>query len=150
MGLQRALVAFGLRHHRFELARSGEEAGFFSKAVEAGSHQAALDLLLCGDVDATALDSTVLEAMYVLRPALREQLRVIATWGPSPVPPWVAASHLAEETRSKIKSIMTSMHLDARGRESLQEADTARFCAVEDASYDTIRRMAREAEGVIL
>jgi hypothetical protein len=40
--------------------------------------------------------------------------------------------------------------LDARGRESLQEADTARFCAVEDASYDTIRRMAREAEGVIL
>ena len=135
---------------RFELARSGEKLGFFSEAVEAGSHQAALELLLQGDVDGTAIDSTVLDALYLLRPELRERLRVIATWGPSPAPPWVAASHLAEETRLKLQTILTSMHLDPLGRRNLQEAKKERLCRVQDADYDPIRRMARETEGVVL
>jgi phosphonate transport system substrate-binding protein len=135
---------------RFELARSGLGSRFFSEAVEAGSHQSALELVLQGDADATALDSTVLEALYAQRPELHEELRVIATWGPSPIPPWVASSELAEETRLEVRTIMTSMHMDDVGREILAEAQTARFCTVENADYDPIREMARMARGILL
>lgn len=135
---------------RFELARTGLGSGFFGEVVEAGSHEAALQLVLEGAVDATALDSTVLEAMTSQRPELREELRVIDTWGPSPMPPWVAANHVDEQTRLGLQEMLTSMHLDPAGRDVLRNAQVARFSAVEDTDYDPIRRMAKVARGVTL
>jgi phosphonate transport system substrate-binding protein len=88
---------------RCELARAGHASGFFASATEAGSHQIALELLLRGEIDATALDSTVLDAMVLQRPALREELRVIETWGPSPIPPWIVSSHVPEDTRARLQ-----------------------------------------------
>jgi phosphonate transport system substrate-binding protein len=135
---------------RYELASAGHGSGFFANAVKAGSHQVALELLLRGEVDATALDSTVLEAMSLLRPELQEELRVIATWGPSPIPPWIVSSHVPEDTRARLQEAFTSMHRDEVGREVLREAQIARFTSVEDTDYDAIRQMARIAQDVTL
>jgi phosphonate transport system substrate-binding protein len=135
---------------RFELARGGYGSGFFGRAIEAGSHLAALELLRRGDADATALDSTVLDAMLAERPELGDELRMIATWGPSPIPPWVVARHVPDVTRSRLLQALTSMHLYDTGREVLRTGQTARFTPVDDADYDAIRHMARVAESVTL
>ena len=135
---------------RYELARAGRPSGFFASAMEAGSHQIALELLLRGEIDATALDSTVLDAMIRTRPDLQEELRIIATWGPSPIPPWVVSSHVDEKTRARLQEVFTSMHRDEVGCDVLREAQIARFTSVEDADYEAIRQMARIAQDVTL
>ena len=134
----------------FELARMGLHSSFFASVVEAGSHEAALELLLEGRIDATGLDSTVLDAMIERRPELVEELRVIATWGPSAIPPWVVSTRVDEPTRLRLLEILSSMHLDPVGRAILADAQTARFSPVEDADYDSIRAMARAAKDVTL
>ena len=133
-----------------ELARAGLGGDFFGQTVEAGYHQVAIELVLEGEVDATAVDSTVLEAMRALRPALGEELRIIASWGPSPMPPWVAAGHLEEETRQRLTEELCAMHLDDEGRDLLATARMSRFARVGDADYDDIRRMESEGRGLTL
>ena len=53
----------------------GRDRSFFGKVAAAGSHEASLRLLLAGDVDATALDSTVLDLLRRRDPSLERRLR---------------------------------------------------------------------------
>ena len=117
-----------------------EEVAARHPGIEARSHY----------VDATALDSTVLDAMLATLPELGGELRVIATWGPSPIPPWVVARHVPEGTRLRLLEALTSMHLDDAGREVLRAGQTARFTCVDDGDYDAVRHIARVAEAVTL
>ena len=79
---------------RCQLAQLGEPTAFFGKTVETGAHQATLRMIVEGKVDASAIDSTVLETEFQRRPVLRRYLRVIESWGPSPAPPWVVTRRL--------------------------------------------------------
>ncbi len=60
---------------RYHLARMGEGWRYFGRVVEAGSHLNALEMVLKGDVDASAIDSTVLELELVSRPDLGDRFR---------------------------------------------------------------------------
>src|SRR5262249_44567968 len=46
---------------RYHLAVKGRASGYFARVVESGSHQDSLQMILEGAIDATAIDSTVLE-----------------------------------------------------------------------------------------
>ncbi len=133
---------------RCELRRAGFADGFFGEVIGAGSHQAAVTMLLRGEIDATALDSTVLEGLCWQSPELREQLRVVVTWGPSPMPPWVCAQHVDTVTHARLREVLTCAHADASGMGVLSRAGVARFARVEDADYDPVRAMDREAREV--
>jgi phosphonate transport system substrate-binding protein len=135
------------RHH---LARMGRDRGFFGKVVAAGSHEASLRLLLAGDVDATALDSTVLDLLRRGDPSLESRLRIVESFGPSPRPPWVVARSVAGELRTALQGAFLAMSSDPRGRAVLASGMASRFVAVRDADYDPIRRVARESERVEL
>jgi phosphonate transport system substrate-binding protein len=130
---------------RYELARRGEGRAFFGKVVESGSHQATLHMIVNGAVDASAIDSTVLETEYRRRPALKRELRVLDSWGPSSAPPWVASRRLPRALRWRLKNIMLDMHREPRGRRMLREGGMMRFAAVSSRFYDPIRRMAQAA-----
>jgi phosphonate transport system substrate-binding protein len=127
---------------RYELARRGEHAGFFTRVTETGAHQATLGMILDGEVDASAIDSTVLETEFRRLPALKRRLRIVEAWGPSPVPPWVVSRRLPLALRREVRRIMLAMHRDPGGRAILRAAHMARFASVSDQDYDPIRRMA--------
>jgi len=135
---------------RCHLARLGERAGYFGGVVEAGSHQAALALILEGSVDAAAIDSTVLETEFRLRPGLEGRVRTVTTLGPSPMPPWVGRGDLDPVLVRALQQALTHMHESAEGRMILTEAGWARFARVTDADYDPLRAMLRQGEGVNL
>jgi phosphonate transport system substrate-binding protein len=135
---------------RYHLSRLGERAGFFGKAIETGAHQETLRSILDGKVDASAIDSTVLETELRHRPALRKQLRVIGTLGPSPVPPWIVSRCLPRMLRLRLRGVMLGMHKDSGGRAILREARMARFAGVTDRDYDPIRSMSRVAADTVL
>lgn len=136
-----------VRHH---LATLGEAGGYFSRAVESGAHQTSLEMIVDARIDASAVDSTVLEAELERRPRLRDEIRVIGTLGPSPMPPWVLLKTLAPELRAGIRDTLLAMHADSAGARILEQWGIAHFAAVDDAAYHPIRRMAQLADGVRL
>jgi phosphonate transport system substrate-binding protein len=104
-------------------------------------------MILRGKVDGSAIDSTVLEMEQSLHPEIASQIRVIDSFGPSPIPPWVAGQNVSAETQSALQRLLSQMHENPDGRRILQQAHMARFVSVSDRDYDPIRHMDRVASG---
>jgi phosphonate transport system substrate-binding protein len=135
---------------RASLFELGESQGFFGKVVESGTHQISLELILSSQVDGAAIDSTVLEWATARRSEIAQQIRIIATFGPSPIPPWVITKRVPESTRSQLRRLFLQMSEDPQGRSILDQGNITCFVLSSDSDYDAIRRMARAAEQVAL
>jgi len=135
---------------RYHLATLGETSGYFGKVIESGAHQTSLQMILDRQIDASAIDSTVLELEFQRYPAIHSKVRIIETLGPSPIPPWVILKSLSQELRKPLRELLLHMHKDPQGRAILADGQIARFAYVEDGDYDAIRSMARQAELVTL
>src|SRR4029077_10270593 len=136
-----------VRAYLFEL---GESQGFFGKVVESGAHQISLEMILSSRVDGTAIDSTVLEWATAQQSEIAQQIRIIETFGPSPIPPWVITKRVPETTRSRLRRLFLQMSEDPQGRSILDQGNVTCFVSSRDSDYDPIRRMARAAERVLL
>ena len=137
-----------VRAHLFDLGEARWH--FFAAAVEAGAHTKSLQMILSGAVDGAAIDSTVLEWLGGQRNDLADEIRVIDTLGPSPIPPWVISRQVAASQRRALRQLLGAMHLDPAGREILADGRLLRFTAADDHDYDPIRAMAHKAERVSL
>ena len=135
---------------RYHLAMLGETSGYFGRVIESGAHQVSLQMILDGRIDASAIDSTVLEQEIRRDPAIRSKVRILETLGPSPIPPWVVQRNLSPDLRSNVRDLLLGMHQEPEGREVLANGQITRFAHVEDTDYDLIREMARLAESVRL
>jgi phosphonate transport system substrate-binding protein len=131
-----------VRHY---LAARGHTPDYFGRWIEAGAHQAALRMIVSGEVAAAAIDSTVLDAELRRNPALAVQLKVIETLGPSPAPPWVVSKAIPAPLRLRLRECLAAMSGDAAGRRILDGWGVSHWRAVDDAAYDAIRTMTREA-----
>ena len=132
-----------VRHHLLALHETG---GYFGRVVASGSHQHSIQMLLAREIDASGLDSTVLELEMARRPELGAALRTITTIGPSPIPPVVVARGLDPALKARLRDLFLGMSADPAGRVVLAEGRMAGFVPVRDADYDPIREMARRAE----
>jgi phosphonate transport system substrate-binding protein len=130
---------------RYTLATRADSATFFSEIVESGAHQRSIAWVVDGVVDASAIDSTVLETELRLAPELASQVRVVTTLGPSPIPPLVASRALPLQVREACRQVLLGMHRDPSARAILELGAVARFTSVVDADYDPIRDMSRAA-----
>jgi ABC-type phosphate/phosphonate transport system substrate-binding protein len=131
-----------VRHHLLAL---GETGGYFGHVVAAGSHQRSIQMVRDRAIDASGIDSTVLELEAVRHPESGADLRTIATLGPSPIPPVVVARGLDPGLKARLGDVFLGMSADAAGRAVLAEGRMAGFVLVRDADYDPIREMARRA-----
>ena len=131
-----------VRHHLLAL---GETRGYFGRVVASGAHQTSIQMVLDGEVDASGIDSTVLELETARRPALEGALRTVAAIGPSPVPPVVVARGLEASLRAQLQHAFFTMPADTAGRAILAEGRMTGFVPVGDADYDPIRAMVRRA-----
>jgi phosphonate transport system substrate-binding protein len=129
----------------YHLALQGETFDYFGAMVEAGAHQASLELLRSGQVEAAAIDSTVLEAEMRRDPSLARAVRVIEVLGPSPAPPWVVSKSLPQTLRLEIAQCLSEMHDDSEGAQVLGSWGVAELRRVSDSHYEPIREMARVA-----
>lgn len=135
---------------RYHLANLGFTSGYFGQTIPSGAHQASLKMVLDKKVDASAIDSTVLETEMILHPEISRDLRIVERLGPSPMPPWVIAKAIPEDVRDSIKEAMLSMHLIPIGQAILAGGQIKRIAQVYDQDYDLIRQMAQVAESVTL
>jgi phosphonate transport system substrate-binding protein len=135
---------------RAYLSGLGETRGFFAEIVESGAHAMSLKLILSSKVEGAAIDSTVLEWAIDQNLEISGQIRVIATFGPSPIPPWVISRTVPGDLRGELRNLLLTMHTNRRGREMLTHAKLDRFVEAQDQDYDAIRIMAQSAEQVSL
>jgi phosphonate transport system substrate-binding protein len=135
---------------RYALAKLGEQHGFFGQVIESGAHQTSLQMILNGQIDGSAIDSTVLEQELLNDPSIALQIRIIDTFGPSPIPPWITPINMDTELNSLLQGCLLAMETDQHGRQILERARMARFVAATDKNYDPIREMARTAKDVRL
>jgi phosphonate transport system substrate-binding protein len=131
---------------RNKLIEMGETSGYFGDVVAAGWHQTAVRMVADRSIDASAIDSQVLEIELRNNPRLNSELKVIDALGPSTIQPVVAAARMSDELRSDIAEIMFRMGEDPDAAKVLRRAFFSRFVPIEDADYDVIRRMLRAAE----
>lgn len=131
---------------RYELVKRGETGGYFSRVVEAGSHQRSMRLVADGGVDGAAIDSQVLAVELREHPDLAARLRVIDAFGPSTIQPVLAATRLPAELRDAVRDVLLHLHEDPTAREALAYGFVERFVEVDDARYDDIRGMLAAAE----
>jgi phosphonate transport system substrate-binding protein len=131
---------------RAYLAEIGEPKGFFGRVVEAGYHQRSIELVRGGEVDASAIDSQVLEIEMRDRPGLREELSVIEALGPSTIQPVVVAPGLSASLKEDLRAVLLGIGASSEDRAELSRGHVERFVRVEDADYDDIRRMVARAE----
>jgi phosphonate transport system substrate-binding protein len=130
---------------RDHLLRLGEAGGYFARTVASGSHQRSIEKLLAGEVDASGIDSTVLELECHQRPGLAAALRTVESIGPCPIPPVVVGRRLPEAAKRRLREALLAMHGEPEGRAILAGGLVARFVPVQDADYDPIREMVRRA-----
>jgi phosphonate transport system substrate-binding protein len=105
-------------------------------------------MLRAGAIDVAAIDSSVLELETLADPAIAEQLRVIASLGPSPAPPWVAHRSVPRHVREAVRQAMVAMRADPAALTLLRDVRMTGFAEVADADYDPIREMERIAAPV--
>ena len=89
---------------RWHLLNQGYSDDFFGAWIATGSHQRSLQWVMDSRIDGTAIDSTVLEQALQDHPEWESGIRVIATIGPSPMPPIIAANHLGAAIIDKLRS----------------------------------------------
>jgi len=135
-----------VRAYLAEFGQGG--AKFFGAVAESGAHSASIEMVLSGRVDGVAIDSTVLEWFAAARKDLVDEIRVVDTLGPSPIPPWVISRQVPESLRRAIRSLLLGMHGEPFGKAMLEGAGFERFVAAEDRDYNSIRAMARKAAQV--
>jgi phosphonate transport system substrate-binding protein len=135
---------------RYQLAMLGETFGYFGNVIGSGAHVRSLEMVLKHQVDASAIDSTVLDLILAHRPEIANVIRVIETWGPSPIPPWVVHTGLDSDLSQSLREALMAMHKNRQGREILDQGQIDHFTIVQDEDYDIIRRMYQTAQQVRL
>lgn len=126
---------------RYHLVTLGKTNGFFRQVISAGFHQTAIQWVVAGQVEATAIDSQVLALELRDQPQLAQQIKIIDTLGPSSIQPFTAAPHIPPTLQAELQRVLAEMHLEAAVQAQLERHGVQRFAIVEDASYDDIRRM---------
>jgi phosphonate transport system substrate-binding protein len=126
---------------RYHLSQMGETESFFGRLTFSGWHQESIRRVLAGEIDASAIDSQVLGVERLRNPELAEELRVIATLGPSTVPLAVATAGVPDGLRDQLRDALCALGNDPASREVLASGLIRRFTPIADSAYDDIRRV---------
>ncbi len=135
---------------RYKLAQLGANGNFFSNIIASGGHLRSLQMVLAGEVDSAAIDSTVMDAALCDDSDLVNQIRIVEALGPSPIPPWVIHKSVPAPLRQSIRQVLTKMHLNPAGQEILAVGQMVRFETAVDAHYDPLRQMLHDAQHIQL
>lgn len=121
---------------RYRLMQSRLSRHFFGKAIQSGSHQRSIKLIVAGQADCSAIDSTVLEQELRDSPDLSNHLRIIESIGPCPMPPVVAAQRLGSALIDSLQLALCQPDPDLQT--AMNSAKIQRYVAVRTEDYAAI------------
>ncbi len=131
---------------RYELVKMGQTHGFFSKVIEAGYHETAIEMVAKKQVEGAAIDSQVLEVALRDDPKLKKSIKIIDTLGPSTIQPVAVSKRLPMSLRKQIQQVLINLHRNPQVKKELAKGLVKKFVAADDKSYDDIRMMLEACE----
>jgi len=137
------------RNRLIELgAKSWED--YFSKVVKSGDHQESIRLVAQGIVDASSVESLVLDYDRKIGEANAMNVRIIDAFPNkgAGAPPIVVSKKLDAAVKKRLQDVILSMHEDKDGKKVLKNAMLKRFIKPDDANYNDIRTMIANANRV--
>jgi len=123
-----------------QLEESGNDADFFGRHVRTGSHFASIRAVVNGDIDAAAIDSTVLSLHLRSHPDLSGQLRTLTSFGPFPIQPIVLRTGLAPSLATQIAQALLHVHEEEPGFRALARFGLLRLVSITEQAYAEERR----------
>lgn len=126
-------------------ARSWEE--YFSKIVVSGSHEESIRLVAEGVVDASSVDSLVLDYDRYIGNKYAMNVKIIEHLFPggAGAPPVVISSRADPSLLYELQQVLVNMHKDEEGKRILEKALISRFIIGDDDNYNDIRKMDKAA-----
>ncbi len=122
-------------------ANSWEE--YFSKVIVSGSHEESIRLVSQGIVDASSVDSLVLDYDRTIGDPDALNVKIIEHLHPggAGIPPVVMSNKADPAIHKAFLDLLLNMHKDPEGMKILEKALISHFMAPNDANYDDIRMM---------
>ena len=121
---------------------------YFSNVIVSGSHEESFRLVASGAVDASSVDSLVLDYARETKDAAALNVRIIEHLGPAGIPPVVISKKADPSIRQPMMNAFLAMNTDSEGKKILAKAMMTRFDPPNDRNYDDIRayeKMAKNA-----
>jgi len=119
---------------------------YFGRTFFAWSHRKVVEAVALGFADAGAVDGYVYETLARLHPEITSRTRVVHRSPPFGFPPLVAAPHVDEVDRLRLRSVLLSMSNDAEGHHLLRHLNLDGFTAGNSHLFDGIREAWRQVE----
>ncbi len=139
----------GYNMPRYKLVELGAKSweDWFSKVVVSGSHEESIRLVASGVVDASSVDSLVLDYDRSIKDAAAHGVQIIEHLHPggAGAPPVVISKKADPAIRKKFKEVLLGMHKDPKGKKILDGALVSHFAPPDDKNYDDIRKMEQAA-----
>lgn len=143
----------GYNMPRYKLVRLGARSweDWFSKVRVSGSHEESIRLVSRGVVDASSVDSLVLDYDRSIGDPDALNVKVIEVLGypqGAGIVPVVISNKADPRLASELQAALLNMHKDPEGRRILRKALILRFDPPNDKNYDDVRRMEQAARDV--
>jgi phosphonate transport system substrate-binding protein len=123
---------------------------YFSKVVVSGSHEESIRLVSEGLVDASSVDSLVLDYDRANSDPYANNVRIVEVLGKDVgglgAPPIVISKKSDLSVKKPIQDALVGMHKDPEGKKILERALLKSFIVGEDKNFDDIRRWEKEAQ----
>lgn len=142
----------GYNMPRYKLVQLGAKSweDWFSRVLVSGSHEESIRLVSLGIVDASSVDSLVLDYDRSIGNTYAQNVRIIEQLFPggAGIPPVVLSSMADPALGLQLQKALLDMHKDPRGRKILDKALLSHFAPPDDGNYDDVRRMEAAARKV--
>lgn len=122
----------------------GAPETFFSRVYPSGAHVRSIELVAGGHATVSAVDSNALRFAVRRDPGLDRRLRLLETWGPSPVQPILARSTLGPDIKVSVLEALLGLGQDSADAARLLEFGVQGFASVDEPSYLKMRNAVRE------
>lgn len=141
----------GYNMPRYKLVQLGAKSwdGYFSKVLVSGSHEESIRMVSKGMVDASSVDSLVLDYDRSIKDKDALNVKIIEVLFPdgAGAVPVVISKKADPSIKKPLQDSMLNMHKDPEGKKILDKLLMTRFDPPNDANYDDIRKMEKAAKG---
>lgn len=134
----------------FELKRMGQNANFFTKVVESGSHNNSISMILNKTVDGAAVDSVALSMQKTMRADVKDNIFVLTSWGPIAVHPIVVNTRLPKDFREKLSQCLLDIQRDNEWNSQFHKFSLIKFVPVSEMDYLEDEQMIKKISGMRL
>jgi ABC-type phosphate/phosphonate transport system substrate-binding protein len=137
-----------LRHHLLPFRRARGRQLYRESVGPLYTPRRVIEAIRAGSIDVGPLDGYALDLMLRHEPDLQDQIRVVATSDPAPIPFLVASRSCPEEVVERLRLSMSEFGDAPECAPLRDDLCLARFAPVRVGDYDLIAAWAREADDV--